>query len=67
MPAARQILASDRTAAKLLDMTRAEFRSLVEAGALPPPVKLGNALQRWRVRDLEAIVTGDAAEQPLEW
>ncbi|WP_171099283.1 MULTISPECIES: hypothetical protein [unclassified Ruegeria] len=55
------LLAKERTAANLLDMTAKEFRSLVNAGALPPPMKLAGDIERWNVRDLRAILNGDAA------
>jgi hypothetical protein len=52
------LFARDVTAARLLDMKPAEFRRLVEEGALPPPVKF----DRWDVRELERIMSGDAAK-----
>ena len=51
--------ASDRTAARLLDLKLTEFRELVNAGALPPPTRIG-ALERWSVEDLDAILRGQA-------
>lgn len=48
------------TAAKMLDMPVERFRSYVEAGALPGPVKIGRD-ERWRVDQLQAILRGDAA------
>ena len=51
------LFASDATAAKLLDMRPAEFRELVDAGALPSPVLIGQ-LRRWDVEELRAIVRG---------
>ncbi len=51
------LFASDATAAKLLDMRPAEFRELVEAGALPSPVQIG-PLRRWDVDELRAILRG---------
>lgn len=53
------IFASLRTAAKLLDMTAAEFARLVEAGALPGPAKF----ERWDVDQLKKIMRGDSARQ----
>lgn len=44
----------------MLDMSAADFRRLVERGALPPPVRIGG-YERWRVDQIEAIVKGDAA------
>lgn len=49
------LFATDATAARLLDMTRPQFRALVDAGALPGPV----AHQRWDVDELRAIMRGD--------
>lgn len=50
-----------QTAAAMLDMPPAEFMRLVGAGALPPPVKIGQH-ERWRVEQLSAIIRGDAAK-----
>ncbi|MGY6697868.1 MAG: hypothetical protein ACXIUW_17835 [Roseinatronobacter sp.] len=61
----RPILASEKTAAALLDMKPVEFRSLVEAGALPPPENF-HGFQRWRVKDLEAIASGAVMEGDFE-
>lgn len=58
-PALQLLYASDRTAARLLDLKLAEFRDLVAAGALPPPTRIG-ALERWSVEDLDAILRGRA-------
>lgn len=49
------------TAAAMLDMPAAEFRRLVERGALPPPVRIGGH-ERWHVAQIEAIIRGDAAK-----
>ena len=49
------------TAAAMLDLPPAEFRRLVERGALPPPVRIGTH-ERWRVEQLNAIIRGDAAK-----
>lgn len=48
-------------AAAMLDMPAAEFRRLVERGALPPPVRIGGH-ERWHVAQIEAIIRGDAAK-----
>lgn len=58
-PVPQLLYASDRTAARLLDLTLAEFRELVTAGALPPPTRIG-PLDRWNVEDLDAIIRGQA-------
>ncbi|MDV7141834.1 hypothetical protein R3X27_03970 [Tropicimonas sp. TH_r6] len=54
---AQPIAVKEKTAAAMLDMPPAEFRQLVERGALPPPCQIGEAT-RWRVADLEAIRDG---------
>lgn len=51
------LFASERSAAKLLDMRPAEFRALVDAGSLPAPIQIGEH-ERWSVEDLDAIVRG---------
>ena len=56
MASVTPLFASERTAAALLDMKPAEFRSLVDGGALPKPNRLG----RWEVEELAAIVRGKA-------
>jgi predicted DNA-binding transcriptional regulator AlpA len=57
----------DATAAAMLDLPASEFRKLVAAGALPPPVRIGGH-SRWRVDQLTAILDGAAAkpEQDFE-
>lgn len=50
----------DTSAARMLDMPPAKFRALVDAGALPPPVVIGD-MKRWRVDQIEAILKGNAA------
>ena len=59
------ILASEKTAAALLDMKPSEFRSLVKMGALPPAENI-HGFQRWRVKDLEAVATGAALDGDFE-
>ncbi|MCA0204342.1 MAG: helix-turn-helix domain-containing protein [Proteobacteria bacterium] len=52
-----KLAVKDTTAAQMLDMSPKDFRALVEAGALPPALPIGEH-QRWLVADLEAIITG---------
>ena len=47
-------------AAAELDRPVSEFRALVDAGVLPRPVRIGG-LERWRMVDIEAILSGSAA------
>ena len=63
----RLILASEKNAAKLLDMRPAEFRELVEAGALPRGHEIAPGYVRWRVAELDAIVTGQAMAEAFQW
>ena len=55
-----QLAVRDTTAASMLDMPAAEFRRLVASGALPGPVQIGGH-KRWRVDQIQAILTGKAA------
>jgi predicted DNA-binding transcriptional regulator AlpA len=61
MTATRPLAVTERTAASMLDMPVAKFLRLVHAGACPPPMKIGDEV-RWRVSDLEAILSGRAAQ-----
>lgn len=62
------LFASERTAAALLDMKPSEFSRLVKEGHLPPPVTIGNGLDRWDVEQLRSIISGSAAlGEELEW
>lgn len=62
------IAVAERTAARMMDMTPSDFRRLVQAGALPPPVRLQGDFERWRVADLEAVLNGDAMnEDQFTW
>lgn len=68
MTAPRLILASERSAAKLLDLKAAEFRSLVEKGVLPRPMDL-DGFERWDVAKLEAIARGEKMNgaEDIQW
>ena len=59
MTAVLPIFASERTAAKLLDLKVSEFVALVQKGALPGPIRIG-AYERWEVDKLRAIASGEA-------
>lgn len=56
------LFASDRSAAKLFDITRPEFIRLVENGHLPPPQIIGG-IKRWDVEELQRIARGDRIEE----
>ncbi|WP_225027681.1 hypothetical protein [Xinfangfangia pollutisoli] len=60
------LFASERSAAGMLDMRPAEFRALVQAGALPEPIRIGPH-ERWSVVDLDAIVRGHKPKPPEEF
>lgn len=63
------VLASEMTAAQLLDMSSGEFRSLVEAGALPRGREIAPGVLRWDVEHLKRIGRGDLASgfDEVEW
>ena len=65
---ATPLFASERSAARLLDMKASEFRSLVENGHLPRPRKIGG-MDRWEVAELTQIVNGETAmaAMGMEW
>ena len=46
-------------------MPLTDFKRLVKAGALPGPVKIHD-LDRWRVADLDAILTGQSMSEEFE-
>ncbi|KPQ07474.1 MAG: hypothetical protein HLUCCA12_06555 [Rhodobacteraceae bacterium HLUCCA12] len=56
------ILASETSAARLLDMKPAEFRALVEAGHFPRGREIAPGMVRWPVDELRLIANGEAAE-----
>ncbi|UOA32205.1 hypothetical protein DSM110093_01990 [Sulfitobacter sp. DSM 110093] len=64
MPRFTPLFVTEKTAAALFDMKPAEFRLLVEHGALPKPRDI-RGFERWRVADFEAIWTGDALTEEI--
>jgi predicted DNA-binding transcriptional regulator AlpA len=54
------LYANEKTAAKLLDLKPSEFLTLVDQGALPPPIKVGK-YNRWDVEQIKAVISGKAA------
>lgn len=61
------ILASETSAARLLDMKLAEFRALVEAGHLPRGREIAPGVLRWVTEDLRRIASGDAIDGGIDW
>lgn len=61
------LMVRERTAAALLDMDMAQFRSLVQAGSLPPPRCIAPGVERWYVPDLDAIAKGEVPDGQIEW
>lgn len=57
----------EANAAAYLDLPVTRFRKLVSSGAFPGPVRLADNLERWRVDDLRAILTGEAARPTEEF
>lgn len=64
MTSSAPLFASERTAARLLDMKPAEFRELVQKGALPGPCRF----DKWDMEHLAAIMRGNmiARNEDLE-
>lgn len=62
MAQADQILSSERSAARLLDMKVPEFRYLVETGHLPRGREIAPGVVRWVTDDLRRIASGHAAD-----
>lgn len=56
------IYAGEGKAARLLDLTVAEFRKLVRAGHLPRGREIAPGYVRWFVDDLKNIGGGNAAD-----
>lgn len=56
------ILASETSAARLLDLKLGEFRSLVQAGHLPRGREIAPGVLRWATDDLRRIASGNASE-----
>ena len=52
------ILATETTAAALLDMKPAEFRALVAVGHLPKGREIAPGVRRWSFEDLRALASG---------
>lgn len=67
MPRGNPILASETTAARLLDMKPAEFRALVQAGHLPCGREIAPGTIRWPVDDLQNIANGKAVDGGIDW
>jgi hypothetical protein len=51
------LFARDTTAARLLDMPPARFRTLVNQGALPAPCHVAGE-KRWDVEELQSVMRG---------
>lgn len=52
------LFASEKTAARLLDMKPDTFRELVDKGHLPPPRRIGD-VERFDLAELQAVIRGD--------
>ncbi len=61
------ILASEMSAARLLDMKLPDFRSLVEAGHLPRGREIAPGVLRWVTDDLRKIACGEAIDGGIDW
>ena len=63
------LLASERTAAKLLDMNIEEFRRLVHNGHLPKPTEIAPGVLRWDASEFRKLGSGDKIDgmEDIEW
>jgi predicted DNA-binding transcriptional regulator AlpA len=50
--------------ATMLKTTRPTIHQLVKAGKLPPPIRLGTRLLRWRFQDVLACLTSLQSNTP---
>jgi len=50
----------------MLDMPLKEFRALVASGSIPKPIKIGGKVERWSVKQLEAISSGTVLSEDFE-
>lgn len=69
MAALQPILATEATAAKLLDLSLDDFRRFVDAGHLPRGREIAPGLVRWPVEDFRRIAAGRAVDgmEGVEW
>jgi hypothetical protein len=61
------IFANEKTAAALLDLPVAEFRSAVAAGHLPRGREIAPGCIRWETDMLRQIARGDAIDGGITW
>ena len=63
------IMASETTAARLLDLHTPEFKELVDKGHLPPGHEIAPGVVRWDTEVLKRISAGDVTElwDQIQW
>ncbi|MBM2320507.1 MULTISPECIES: hypothetical protein [Roseobacteraceae] len=63
------IMASETTAARLLDLRTNEFKALVDEGHLPPGHEIAPGVVRWDTEVLKRISAGDVTElwDQIQW
>ena len=63
------IMASETTAAQLLDLRTPEFKALVDNGHLPPGHEIAPGVVRWDTEMLKRISAGDVTElwDQIQW
>ena len=63
------IMASETTAARLLDLRTNEFKALVDRGHLPPGHEIAPGVVRWDTEVLKRISVGGATElwDQIQW
>lgn len=63
------IMASEATAARLLDLRTNEFKALVDDGHLPPGHEIAPGVVRWDTEVLKRISAGDVTGvwEKIQW
>lgn len=69
MASIQPIMASEATAAKLLELSAGQFKQLVDTGVLPRGREICRGIVRWDVEELRRIARGDMAEcmSDVDW
>lgn len=58
-------LVNDKTAAALLDCSRTTLWRRVKDGTIPPAIRIGG-LSRWKLSDIQAVITAAEANRPAK-
>lgn len=69
MSSATPMMASETTAARLLDLKTPHFLKLVDDGHLPPGHEIAPGVVRWDTETLKRLLKGEGAEMwdRIQW